>query len=1020
MVVSNKHKYMKTGESRCNNLTSSTIWNRHWPLLFLLSALGLWSAGSLLADVVLVESRTGSATTAFPPYADMSVGPAWAASSLKSSAGGTTSTRGGSRYIQTNSTSPAAGWASFKVQPTLGEAGGSYYVEVTHGSATSVSPDMIAAITTVGGSGLPATTDGFQQAKGVNSWYRIGTLKLDAGQTTPTITFAYQSGNVYSGTPYRFYADAVRFINTNTVCLLGLPELDVVNGPLAAGQTSVSIPGVSGSATNLSVYMNGLLIGTKSSGIVAGVNTVTTTPLVKGQQITVSQWANGVESCRPAIGINVGGGANPRICIALSIRQNPLLFGPIGANGGSTGTKLVFLGSSGVVGGAFGVAPSEGKVVYPSACWQTVTFLRGTDPAHPVDPTYAWSGSDGTNQVIGDFGVLESIALAIDDLTDTGPFQIYIDNLMNGNTVIQDFESATNGQSPVLFMPPSTSGSTSPFLLAPSPGSILPNVAQVTTNNADTGSNAVVVSWQFKDVAAANWLRLLAQGSNTPNPEVDLRLPISFRILLLPVGQAVGNSSVNITSQPTGANVHFGDDVIFTVGAVGQDIAYQWRLNGVDIPGANYYQYEVFPEVQDFGLYTCVVSGPSCSVTSQVAVLGLIGDGNGLSGQYFSGQAKTFNDPPTLMRLDPTVNFDWGTGFPDMNVTLDHFTVRWAGQVQPLTSDTYTFYTTTDDGVRLWVNGVLVIDKWIDQAATEWAGSINLMVGQQYDLRMEYYENTGSASAILKWSAPGLAKSVIPQSQFYTVAPYLNTQPTNWVRHYGESATFSVDAGGTQLAYQWLKNDLPIPGAYSNSYTINPVVCDSAGTYKVIVANGAGSVTSDPGVLTTIIETTEVSGPANQTVVAGSSATLTAVASPGPVSYVWRKDGQLLAGQTTNSLVWPSVTTNEAGLYCVEVTGPCNSATNCATLTVQQPSPPPQPNVGGLAYDAKAGTFGFSFGTTKDVTYLIEYTDKFESPSTTWNLLQTVVGDGNAAAISDSTEPLPPIRFYRVRVATTP
>ncbi|MCX6902229.1 MAG: immunoglobulin domain-containing protein, partial [Verrucomicrobia bacterium] len=282
--------------------------------------------------------------------------------------------------------------------------------------------------------------------------------------------------------------------------------------------------------------------------------------------------------------------------------------------------------------------------------------------------------------------------------------------------------------------------------------------------------------------------------------------------------------------------------------------------------------------------------------------------------------------------------------------------------------------------------------------------------------------NTGSASAILKWSAPGLAKSVIPQSQLYAVAPYLNTQPTNYLfRHYGESATFGVDAGGTQLAFQWLKDDMPIPGAYSNSYTINPVVCDSAGTYKVIVANGVGSVTSDPGVLTTIIGTTEVSGPTNQTAFAGSSPMLTAVASGlGPVSYVWRKDGQVLADQTSPSLVLPSVTTNEAGLYCVEVMGPCNSATNCATLTVQQPSPPPQPNVGGLAYDAEAGTFGFSFGTAKDVTYLIEYTDKFESPSSNWTLLQTVVGDGNAAAISDNSKPLPPIRFYRVRVVTTP
>jgi len=977
--------------------------DRNWPLLLLL-ALGAASAGSALAEVVVVESRTGSAVTAFPPYGEATG--SWGNSTLKSSAAGTTGTRGGSRYIQAPSPAPA-----FKIQPTLLEAGGTYYVEVTHGSAASVSADLIVGITTVNGSGLPATTDGFQQTKGVNAWYRIGTLVLEPGQTAPTITFTYQGGTLNTTGPSRFYADAIRFINTNTICITGLPELSVVNGPLAAGQTSVDVAGVTNAATNVSVYADGVLIGEKFADIVAGVNTVTTSPLLKGQQITVSQWANGIESCRPVIGTLIGGGANPRVRVALSIRQNTALTGPIGADGGLTGNKLVFLGSSNVVAGGYGNAPSEGKVIIPSACWQTVTFLRGPNPASPVDPTYAWANSDG-NQLAGDFGVLEAIAFAIDDLTDTGPFRIYLDTVMNGSTLIQDFESATNGEQSVLFSQPSASGSTTPFLLAPSPGSISPNISQVSNENADAGTNSAVVSWQFKDVAPANWLRLLTQGSNTPNPQVDLRLPISFRILLLPVGETVGNPSVNIITQPTGVNASLEDDVFFTVAATGvEPIIYQWQHDGVDMPEATYPVLEILPvQLTDVGSYTCVVSGPSCTVTSQVATLGLVGTGNGLSGQYYSNQDKTFNNPPTLIRLDPAVDFTWTTGSPDPSISADRFTVRWAGQVEPFTSETYTFYTTTDDGVRLWVNGVLLIDKWIDQSATEWSGSIALTVGQKYDLVMEFYENGGDATAVLRWSSAGEPKSVIPMSQLYTVAPTITSEPLSRTNEAGSSVTFNVVAEGTWPSYQWLKNGTPVPGANSNSYTTDPVLCTDAGDYTVRVSNGAGSVGSAVATLTVNPSLLTASGPVDQPVKSGGNVTLsTTVSGAAPIRYIWRKDGTELTGQTSNSMTISAATELDAGVYCVEVTGPCNSVTNCAKLTVVVP-----PILGEVVFDSAAGAFKFTFATAPGQTYVVEYNNDVEGPM--WTLLQTITGDGNPVTITDNTD-LPAKRFYRVRVS---
>ena len=144
-----------------------------------------------------------------------------------------------------------------------------------------------------------------------------------------------------------------------------------------------------------------------------------------------------------------------------------------------------------------------------------------------------------------------------------------------------------------------------------------------------------------------------------------------------------------------------------------------------------------------------------------------LGAGVGLHADYYSNQLRTFNGTPTLSRTDPTVDFNWGTGSPAIGITTDHFTARWTGEVQPLFSETYTFYTTSDDGVRLWINNQLVVDEWVDQAATEWSGTIALVAGHKYPVKMEYYENTGDAVAELAWSSPSTAKAIIPQTQLF-------------------------------------------------------------------------------------------------------------------------------------------------------------------------------------------------------------------------------------------------------------
>ncbi len=138
--------------------------------------------------------------------------------------------------------------------------------------------------------------------------------------------------------------------------------------------------------------------------------------------------------------------------------------------------------------------------------------------------------------------------------------------------------------------------------------------------------------------------------------------------------------------------------------------------------------------------------------------------GNGLRGEYFDNIDFT---NLAFTRTDATVNFNWDLGSPDPAVESDTFSVRWTGLVQALHSETYTFYTGSDDGVRLYVNNQLIIENYTDHPGTVDSGTINLVAGQLYDIRLEYYENEGYAVAQLAWSSTSQALQIIPQSQLF-------------------------------------------------------------------------------------------------------------------------------------------------------------------------------------------------------------------------------------------------------------
>jgi len=141
------------------------------------------------------------------------------------------------------------------------------------------------------------------------------------------------------------------------------------------------------------------------------------------------------------------------------------------------------------------------------------------------------------------------------------------------------------------------------------------------------------------------------------------------------------------------------------------------------------------------------------------------GTGTGLTGRYFNNTA--LSGSPVLQRVE-NVAFKW-TGSPGAGVSANQFSARWTGQVEASATGGFRFMTRSDDGVRLWINGSLVIDNWPSHAvANDQTGVIALTANQRYTITMEFYDNSATAVARLYWATPGQSTFVlIPKNRLY-------------------------------------------------------------------------------------------------------------------------------------------------------------------------------------------------------------------------------------------------------------
>jgi hypothetical protein len=321
------------------------------------------------------------------------------------------------------------------------------------------------------------------------------------------------------------------------------------------------------------------------------------------------------------------------------------------------------------------------------------------------------------------------------------------------------------------------------------------------------------------------------------------------------------------------------------------------------------------------GTYTYTVTGENASTTCP-------GSGTGLLGEYFNNVPTStsvvpvISGTPALIRTDQTIDFNWANGGPGNPLGNDYFAVRWSGMVQPCYSETYTFTTQSDDGIRLSVNGNQIINNWTDHANASNSGTISLVAGQKYDIVLEYYERAGQAVAQLYWSSVSQPNQIIPKTQLYSVAtgctsvssasvtinpqPTASTAPTSITGTTticsGTPVTLTVSGGslGTGASWNWYSGSCG--GTFvgtGNSIIVNP---STTTTYFVRAEGTCNTTTCASGTITVNPAPTLTSISASPTsACAGSDVTITVnglISGLNTISYDYTIDGS-----TTSSSV---------------------------------------------------------------------------------------------------------------------
>ncbi len=333
---------------------------------------------------------------------------------------------------------------------------------------------------------------------------------------------------------------------------------------------------------------------------------------------------------------------------------------------------------------------------------------------------------------------------------------------------------------------------------------------------------------------------------------------------------AVDCPGLAITTQPQSQAACEGGNASFSIGATGVGtLSYQWRKDCQPLVGETSATLTFdFVEVADYATYECVVSDDCGVLTSQTVSLTM------------SAQLGISQQP-----ADASACTGFGAFF-SVTATGDNLSYQWRRDCVPIPGEVSS---------SLNITPVTLADE-----AT-------------YDCVV--YDDCGS----LTTEAASLQ---------VTQSPIITSEPVNVTVCIGASATFSVTAtGAAPLAYQWIKDGFPLPGATNASLTLDPTVLTDWGNYVCKVTNGCDETFSNTAILTLELPPEISQHPADAFFCDGDNASFT-VAGTNVDSYQWRKDCQPIPGETSATLNLTSLSAADIGSYTCVLTNACGFTTS--------------------------------------------------------------------------------------------
>lgn len=160
--------------------------------------------------------------------------------------------------------------------------------------------------------------------------------------------------------------------------------------------------------------------------------------------------------------------------------------------------------------------------------------------------------------------------------------------------------------------------------------------------------------------------------------------------------------------------------------------------------------------------------------------------GRGLNVEYWDGaNFGTLLSGANGTRQEASLNFSWADlktyEYAPGLQRFSNYSMRFTGSIQPRFTETYTFHATADDGVRVWVNNILVIDQWLVQSAPVVStGTVSLVAGQAVPIKVEYFRASGPGTLKLEWSSSTQAREILPTLRtFYGSAGSLPSATPN-------------------------------------------------------------------------------------------------------------------------------------------------------------------------------------------------------------------------------------------------